>query len=111
MLHATRTIMATPEGGTYDTFAETAPTTGYWVGGAGSVLTFPSVDRMSPSMIEAFVHHGTVRYVGWWTDAETGKVWLDAVEWIPTLSGAASIARNRGEIAFWDIANDREIRV
>lgn len=47
---------------------------------------------------------------GIWTD-EDGTVYVDYVEHVDTLSAALSKARERGELAVWDLRNEREIRV
>lgn len=110
MLEITRHIIDNPTGGTFDLFEETLPTTGYWVGGEGHSLVFADVLHLSPVMLNGFVNALPGRFVGWWIDEQTGKLWVDQCTWVPSLEAAHRIARSRGEIAFWDIANDHEIR-
>lgn len=47
---------------------------------------------------------------GVWTDSD-GSVYVDYVEHVDTLSAALSKARERGELAIWDMRNGVEIRV
>lgn len=78
------------EGGTFNLSGLPLPTDGYWVGGA---------------------EFGTTNYLGWWRDSETGLVHLDGVNHFNTLAWAEKVGRDRGEIAIYDIANAREIRL
>lgn len=110
MLRVTREILNAPDGGTYDTWEGVIPSTGYWVGGESSTLTFRSSLHIDSATLDAFVQNAPSRYVGWWTDSETGKVWVDTVSWAGKLGEAYRLAVCRGEIAFWDIASDAEIR-
>ncbi len=91
-----------------------APATGYFVGGAGSVLVFPNrEDANRPTglkLLTEFVAHATSKFVGWWEDSETGKVYVDQSDWFLTGGEAQNAAAVRGEIAFWDIEGGQEIR-
>ena len=49
--------------------------------------------------------------IGSWTDTETGKVYLDHVEHYWDERIALNLAAVRGEIAIWDVANSKEIRL
>jgi hypothetical protein len=84
------------------------PTHGYFVGGAGPLLVFQSENMLRQcwgsveSYVSAAVAHGQ-QYVGWWTDPETGKVYLDCSTWHGDMFTADQQAMRRGEIAFYDV--------
>lgn len=89
------------------------PTTGYWVGGVVSPLVIDPDDLGGDNVgeIETFVNYITTEFVGWWTDSDDDQLYVDAVTWFESHDDAAKAARERHEIAFWDIARDRELRV
>jgi len=103
-------ILDNPEGGTAHTEGDPLPTGGFFVGGAGTVLIFRNQDEMDESLIKAWLADPATGYVGWWTDQDTGKVYLDWSSWYRSHSQACFWAARRGEIAFWDIARDQEVR-
>lgn len=106
-----RPIIDNPEGGTLDLRGFPLPDNGYFVGGACPPLVFDSADDMTYVALGAFIGHLRSAYVGWWTDEETGKVYVDGTDWYGTEHVAATVARERHEIAFWDIGAEREIRL
>jgi len=53
----------------------------------------------------------TYKKFGVWTDTESGKVYVDFVEHVIGREDAIKRAREREEIAIWDLFNEREIRV
>lgn len=91
------------------------PTHGYMVGGAGPVLVFQSEEALREhwEIVEDYVlgvfHHGH-QFVGWWTDPETGKVHLDCSTWHPDMYQADQQATRRGEIAFFDIEGETDVK-
>lgn len=100
--------------GTLDVMGYELPAHGYFVGGNGSPLVFESREAANTpgalrSMVE-FVKNTPARFVGWWADSGTGKVYIDGSDWFASLDEARRIALERGEIAFWDMAGNREIR-
>lgn len=101
--------------GTLDTLGYDLPLTGYFVGGRGEALVFESTEDANRSAslrkIGEFVEGTEARYVGWWTDSETGKVYVDGTDWFASEYAAGRSARERKEIAFWDIERERELRV
>lgn len=105
--------MAVMGGGTFD-LVEGGPasqTTGYYVGGADNVeaITFP-VD--SPADWHAAVDKvrgAGSAYVGVWEDG--GLYYVDATERIEDERMALTVARQRGEIAIWDIAGETSIYI
>ena len=50
-------------------------------------------------------------YFGIWVDAATATMYLDVAERFHDRETALSAARQRGEIAIWDVVAGREIRV
>lgn len=99
------------QGGTVSMLGQELPTHGYFVGGVVEELIFERfVDIDGPEVIR-FVDTNPSEFVGWWVDEETGKIHIDAVEWYERSERALYTARGRGEIAVWDVANSREIRV
>jgi hypothetical protein len=106
-------IMDTPEGGTSRRLFtdQPLPDYGYFVGGMGDPLVFQSEYDMDDDSIRRYVLAGSSPFIGWWTDEEDGKVYLDGSEWFESEDEAARVSRTRKEIAFWDIANSRELRL
>lgn len=99
-------MITTGTDGTLSVDGSELPTRGYYVGGMRPSL-------VNPSKIEdvAWFIDGTegIEFVGVWTDTD-GTVYVDASEWTPSQGEALARARERGEIAVWDIARCREIR-
>lgn len=99
------------EGGTVSAYGAGAPSFGYWVGGAGPCLVIPGPGLLdSAGLIRDFLNRCSAAYFGWWTDSDDGKFYLDCVTWVADVDKASRLASERGEIAFWDIASDAEIR-
>jgi hypothetical protein len=113
-------ITASPEGGTSSLRDHVVglPTHGYFVGGLVSPLIIDDVDLITQDdrwNLEMFASYliETVgaEYLGWWTDSETGKVWVDGTTWHSDLDEAAWTGRGRSEIAIYDVAAQAEIRL
>lgn len=49
--------------------------------------------------------------VGVWTDSETGTVWFDKTRLVRNLTRATMLAALWQQIAIWDNANKREVRI
>ena len=49
--------------------------------------------------------------VGVWKDSQAGRVYVDRVRHIDTLSEALTLAKDLGELAIWDLRDKVEIRV
>ena len=100
--------------GTIRLNGEDLPSFGYMVGGAGRVQIFADqVEANHPDALEriaTLVEDASAAYVGWWTDSETGKVYVDETSWHVVKAAAFHAALTRGEIAFWDVKEGREIR-
>lgn len=101
--------------GTLDVMGYDLPAYGYFVGGDGEPLVFDSAeDANRPDAlraIERFVSSTPARYVGWWTDQETGKVYVDGTTWFRFEADAGRVGRERREIAIYDAGNQRELRL
>lgn len=104
-------IVSNPVGGTAHLVGRSLPTDGYFVGGAGSALVFRTAGEVDRYLATQFMLRASAPYVGWWIDQETRKLYIDQVEWFPFLVDARREAAHLGEIAFWDIAAGREVRV
>lgn len=103
-------IIDNPEGGTCHLVGNPIPGSGYFVGGAGSALIFPSAEKFDHYLMTQFMLRARSEYIGWWTDKSSGKVYVDQVDHYTPRALALRAAEVRGEIAFWDIAAGREIR-
>lgn len=109
-----------PEGGSCDsrtgellTFSD-----GYLVGGAHpeSVLLWPNHKPLKNA--RPFVNHivqaaramtGTPVMVGWWTDDDV--LYVEVSQHVRTEAAAFRIAQKRGELAFFDVANGKDVRL
>lgn len=99
------------DGGTVDRDGMFDPNrTGYYVGGLYPSLVFDSVHDVDRGEVAWWVGTHFARYYGIWTDDETGKVYIDAVQWSVSREAAVRVGRYRGEIAVWDVKNGQEIR-
>ena len=105
-----------PAGGTLTLSGELGtPNHGYFVGGAGPLLAFQSEEMLREnwkaveSYVSAMISSGH-QHLGWWTDPETEKVYLDCSTWHPDMFQADQHAMRRGEIAFYDVEGDRDIK-
>lgn len=111
-MNITNQILAAREGGTVSLEGRDLPTTGYFVGGIVAALIVG--DEPERAEIDTFIAYLTDRigadYVGWWTDLETGQLYIDGTTWHADYDEAERLCRERGEIAFWDIEREREFR-
>lgn len=96
---------------------EGKPTFGYYVGGAVPATV---VKTCTPDVIAQFIRdnyrilidHDLLTYLGVWQSPDSddgGKVYIDVVECFEPEWEAQLIAESRGEIAYWDIANNRSV--
>jgi hypothetical protein len=115
----TQQVLKSVQGGTARLDGGDIPTTGYFVGGLVSPLILTVGDtHYSDEDVEAlnqFVDYlvNTIhaQYLGWWTDEETGNLWVDASTWHAGLDDAENIGRGRREIAIYDVERQREVRL
>jgi hypothetical protein len=54
-------------------------------------------------------YQGTI--IGVWNDKETGKVWVDKSKYFDNQINALFWARQFNQLAIWDNANQKEIRL
>ncbi len=83
---------------------------GYYVGGLFPSLVFDSIHDVDRGEMAWWIGTHPAQYYGIWEDDETGKVYIDAVQWAVSRYAAVSVGRDRGEIAVWDIKNGQEVR-
>lgn len=100
-----------PLGGTVAVDGGTLPVTGYFVGGMAPGLVYEGLSSVRGPEVAEYVDGATTDYVGWWVDMSDGRVYVDMVEWHGTESAARARGREFHEIAVWDIARSREIRL
>lgn len=117
-MNFTEQIMANPSGGTVSLVGEDLPTTGYFVGGVVAPLILEPSDSPAErrEMLDDFIDYlngPTVgaAYLGWWTDEETGRVWVDGTSHHQDHDVASKIGFRRHELAIYDIERDRELRL
>ena len=106
------TILDDPNGNTVALNGGQLPTSGYFVGGIVSALIYQGDDEGDIQEFAAYLHESTdAEYIGWWTDQETGQLWIDGSEWYQHLGIAKAVGKGRNEIAIYDVANQSEIRL
>lgn len=98
-------------GGTYGAFGGR-----YVVGGfADSVVLRAGATRSeraaSAAAFVSGVNVGQRFGVGYWRDADTGRVWLDRVHAFTSREDALTAARTNGELAVYDVTDGRVIPV
>ena len=106
-------IQASPEGGTVGRDRRETPDHGFFVGGHGEPAIFSAGAEYTPDLerqVNDWVGKSNAPYVGWWTDSEDGKLYLDGSDWVESEWTATQLGRLRKEIAVWDIGNERELR-
>jgi hypothetical protein len=65
---------------------------------------------VTPDDVAGFIStHPETRYFGMWEDG--GKIYIDAVDLIYSGSQAAELARERGELAYFDISDGQCVEV
>jgi hypothetical protein len=106
-------IIANPEGGTVGLDGRPTPHYGFFVGGHGDPIELSAgVEFVAETQrqISDWIRKSNAPFVGWWTDEETGKLYLDGSDYIESEFTATQLGRLRHEIAVWDIGNERELR-
>lgn len=104
----TSRIVASRSGGTARLDGGELPNYGYFVGGIISPLIVGEDTLLPVTEIDNFVDyvrspHVEAEYLGWWTDTETGKLYVDATSWVADVDKAVRLGEERGEIAIFDI--------
>jgi len=118
IMDVTDILMANREAGYSVNIDWTAPTDGYMVGGEAPSLVIRSGETDYYSRVDAWleINWATLEvslhnYAGVWTDTETGDIFFDISRNVTDLYMALAIAEARGEIAIWDVASKKEVRV
>lgn len=103
----TSRIIESRSGGTVRLDGGELPSYGYFVGGIISPLIVGDDNLLPVTEIDNFVDYVRTQtdapYLGWWTDEETGKLYVDATSWEPDVDKATRLGEERGEIAIFDI--------
>lgn len=105
-------------GSTQSITGASVPTDGYMVSESGGYHFDASLlgSVQGESFVYDFVfnHVGLYEegmFLGFWIDEKSNEVWLDVSQHFSEKSDALDIAALRGELAIWDIAEAREIRL
>lgn len=91
--------------------------TGYYVGGLVPSVTLHRDSNAADYLLAAIGLQNVVPmdaesvYLGTWIDTDTDTVYFDVSEHFTDRTEAMRVARLRGELAIWDIANGKEIRL
>lgn len=108
-------ILANPSGGTVRLSATGNPTpdTGYFVGNGLQGLTCPAGMVSRAVVLGALVWLHTLpegpRFIGWWTDGD--RFYIEPSDWTSNYNHAVQLASERGELAFFDVARQADIRM
>lgn len=105
-------ILDTPMGGTVRISSSDVPlpSSGYYVGDGrrGLVCPLGMVSRLL--VLGALTHlHTDARFVGWWTNGD--RFYIEPSDWTSNYNHAVQMAEERGELAFFDIARQADIRL
>ena len=94
------------------------PRCGYMVGGIVQPLVYQNTASVNvhevSSWIKAYINANNSDkniFFGIWRNPENNQVFIDVSQQISDLDLALEVARNRGEIAIYDIANKCDIRL
>lgn len=98
-------------GGATEWHGETK-TTGYLCGIPGHGMKSRNADNATVKELAAWaaMHEHAGHAIGSWQDEATNILYFDVSDWHETLADALDAARERGELAVWDIANGAEVR-
>jgi hypothetical protein len=106
-------IIKQPVGGTIPIRGHALPEHGYMVGGGWPPVVFQP-ERTAVeirSRLSTYIMRLPTPYVGWWVDSRSGRLYVDGSDWFAVREDAERVARGRGELAFWDLSADAEIRL
>jgi hypothetical protein len=108
-------ILANPSGGTVRLTGSSNPTpdTGYFVGNGRQGLVCPAGMVSRAIVLGALSHLSALpeepRFVGWWTDGD--RFYVEPSDWTANYNHAVQMASERGELAFFDVARQADIRM
>lgn len=105
-------ILANRDGGTYSLVGQPLPSKGFWVGNGRCGFTLPVQSATRPLLLDMIQYVRSIAgatHVGWWTD--NGRLYVEPTEWYTSPCEAEKVARKRGELAFFDIAAGRDVRL
>lgn len=91
-----------------------AHTSGFYVGGRvkETLVKDPSDIGDYLTAVSTITRRaGGVGYIGAWKNDETGVVHVDASDHVEDFGTAVRIAKERGELAIWEIAGGTEFRL
>ena len=91
----------------------TSPTKGYLVSVLDG-LTFDSISEVNVHLLSTFIRENLNKvdvFFGGWIDKETKKVYFDLSVCHNDLGLALHTAKEKNQLAIWDIENNKEIRV
>ena len=92
------------------TLRDAAKTTGYFVGGATTCITFDAgsdVRQYQYALGYVYARMNGTGYFGVWESE--GLVYAEGSDWFASVDEALSAARIRGQIAIWDVSRSAEI--
>jgi hypothetical protein len=103
-------ILANPSGGTIRLTGGELPTSGYYVGNGRRGLVCPAGMVSRSIVLGAVIHlHIDARFIGWWTDGD--RFYVEPSDWTANYNHAVQMAAERGELAFFDVARQADIRM
>lgn len=111
----TSEILSSPGGGTVrmSGLDTPLPRHGYFVGNGRQGMVCPVGMAVRPVVLGALIWLSALpkepRFVGWWTDGD--RFYIEPSDWTADYSHAVQMAAERGELAFFDIARQADIRV
>lgn len=105
-------ILANPGGGTARVSADIdrLPESGYFIGNGPQGIVCPTSMATRAVVLGAVVYlHTNARFIGWWTDGD--RFYIEPSDWSASEVEALALARERGELAVFDIARQADIRL
>lgn len=99
------------EDGTIPRHDREIPKTGFWVGGKFPSLVFKHPEDIDRGELAWWVGLNPASWYGVWVDSEDGAIYFDGATHMVHEDFARNLAIQRGEIAIWDVASEKEIRV
>jgi hypothetical protein len=111
-------------GSTVHVTGRPVPKSGFMVGGVVDPLIFQFLDVLNPTdranltrVLFEYVsqYNETLSdrhyFLGAWIDQKEGRLYIDVSQHVIVKQYAEELAKERGELAIWDVANSAEIRL